>query len=148
MGRALRLLVADGWYHVTARGDERRAIFRGDVDCKQFPEPTPEEVARRLKALWDHRWISCPAYAGYARAPEWLSTDEILRRAPGQEEDPHGRYRWRRSAWRPAACDTGRLRPPSATWKPASPATAVSAPRGRRSWMPSIRESIDTTPNL
>ena len=205
MSRALRLLVADGWYHVTARGNERRAIFRGDGDCTQFlemlgqlperygvrvaayglmgnhyhlilqtpranlsaamqwlnvgysvgfnrrhrrtghllqgrfkailvdgegawlgalaeyvhlnpvrvaslgrgkaeraaaraglaPAPTPEEVARRLTTLRDHRWSSYPAYAGYAKAPEWLSTDEILRRAPGQEKDPHVRYRRR-----------------------------------------------------
>ena len=36
MSRALRLLVADGWYHVTARGNERRAIFRGDGDRSEM----------------------------------------------------------------------------------------------------------------
>ena len=30
MSRALRLLVADRWYHVAAHGNERRACFRGD----------------------------------------------------------------------------------------------------------------------
>lgn len=205
MSRPLRLLVKDGWYHVTARGNERRAIFRGDGDCARFlemigelperygvrvaayvlmgnhyhlilqtpranlsaamqwlnvgytvwfnrrhrraghllqgrfkgilvdgegawlgmlaeyvhlnpvrvaalgrgkadrsvanaglaPAPTGEEVDRRLAVLRSHRWSSYPAYAGYAKAMKWLSMDEILRRAPGRDKDPHARYRRR-----------------------------------------------------
>jgi REP element-mobilizing transposase RayT len=32
MARPLRIEVAGGWYHVTARGNERRHIFRDDRD--------------------------------------------------------------------------------------------------------------------
>ena len=32
MARPLRVEIAGGWYHVTARGNERRAIFRDDKD--------------------------------------------------------------------------------------------------------------------
>lgn len=34
--RPLRILVRDGWYHVTSRGNEGRAIFRTDGDCRAF----------------------------------------------------------------------------------------------------------------
>jgi len=36
MARPLRIDLADGWYHVTARGNERRAIFRDDRDREHF----------------------------------------------------------------------------------------------------------------
>ena len=32
MARPLRLLRGEAWYHVTARGNERREIFRTDQD--------------------------------------------------------------------------------------------------------------------
>ena len=32
MARPLRIELAGGWYHVSARGNERRAIFRGVSD--------------------------------------------------------------------------------------------------------------------
>jgi REP element-mobilizing transposase RayT len=53
MSRALRLLVKDGWYHVTARGNERRAIFRGDGDCAQFLAMLGDLAAQQkpLKAI-------------------------------------------------------------------------------------------------
>ena len=54
MSRALRLLVADGWCHATARGNERRAILRGDGDCAQFLEmlgQLPERDGARVAAL-------------------------------------------------------------------------------------------------
>lgn len=38
MARPLRIDLADGWYHVTARGNERRAIFLDDRDRRQFLE--------------------------------------------------------------------------------------------------------------
>jgi len=38
MARPLRLEVADGIYHVTARGNERRAIYRDDADRRCFLE--------------------------------------------------------------------------------------------------------------
>src|SRR6185436_10932209 len=36
MARPLRILIAGGWYHVTARGNERREIFRSDRDRQRF----------------------------------------------------------------------------------------------------------------
>ena len=38
MARPLRIDLADGWYHVTARGIERRAIFRDAQDREHFLE--------------------------------------------------------------------------------------------------------------
>lgn len=38
MARPLRRAVADGWYHVFGRGNERRAIFAGDRDREHFLE--------------------------------------------------------------------------------------------------------------
>jgi len=36
MARPLRGAQAGGWYHVTARGNERRDIFRDDADRRHF----------------------------------------------------------------------------------------------------------------
>ena len=38
MARPVRVNVAGGWYHVTARGIERRAIFEDGRDHKHFLE--------------------------------------------------------------------------------------------------------------
>ena len=46
MSRSLRVLVADGWYHVTARGNERRAIFRDVRDHARFLECLEEMTQR------------------------------------------------------------------------------------------------------
>lgn len=42
-----------------------------------------EEIRRRLKKLREHRWSSYRTYAGYAKAPGWLRTEELLRRGDG-----------------------------------------------------------------
>ena len=36
MARPFRLDYSGGWYHVTARGNERRDLFRDDADREQF----------------------------------------------------------------------------------------------------------------
>jgi REP element-mobilizing transposase RayT len=36
MARALRILLAGGWYHVTSRGNRREAIYRTDADRTRF----------------------------------------------------------------------------------------------------------------
>jgi REP element-mobilizing transposase RayT len=36
MARPLRLQFPGGVYHVTARGNDRRAIFEDDPDCSRF----------------------------------------------------------------------------------------------------------------
>jgi putative transposase len=38
MARPVRMELADGWYHVTARGNERRPIFRDQADRQRFLE--------------------------------------------------------------------------------------------------------------
>lgn len=38
MARPIRIEVAGGWYHVTARGNERRRIFADEKDRLQFIE--------------------------------------------------------------------------------------------------------------
>jgi hypothetical protein len=44
-----------------------------------------EAVQRRLKKLRQYRWSSYRAYAGYAAAPNWLSTQVLLERAGGRK---------------------------------------------------------------
>lgn len=46
MARPVRVDVAGGWYHVTARGIERRAIFVDGRDHEHFLELMPEMVER------------------------------------------------------------------------------------------------------
>lgn len=36
MARPLRILVAGGWYHVTARGNRREALYRNEADRRRF----------------------------------------------------------------------------------------------------------------
>jgi REP element-mobilizing transposase RayT len=46
MSRPLRIDRAGGWYHLTGRGNERRAVFRDDRDREHFCELLGELVAR------------------------------------------------------------------------------------------------------
>jgi putative transposase len=46
MARPLRIERAGGWYHITARGNERRPIFRDDRDRQHFCELLGEWVSR------------------------------------------------------------------------------------------------------
>lgn len=46
VARPLRLQVADGIYHVTARGNERRAIYRDAADRRRFLEILAETLER------------------------------------------------------------------------------------------------------
>jgi hypothetical protein len=50
------------------------------------PAPSSAVVQARLATLRRQVWSSYPAYAGYAAAPEWLTTAEIWRRAGGQSK--------------------------------------------------------------
>jgi hypothetical protein len=40
-----------------------------------------------------HRWSSYPAYAGYARAPEWLTRDTLWQRVAKRRADAAAAYR-------------------------------------------------------
>jgi REP element-mobilizing transposase RayT len=55
--------------------------------------PGREWVQERLRRLRDYRWSSFRAYAGYAAAPEWLTTEAILARSGGAEQDRQKTYR-------------------------------------------------------
>jgi hypothetical protein len=46
MARPLRIGKAGGWYHVTARGNERKSIFRDNRDRQHFLEIIAEMVSR------------------------------------------------------------------------------------------------------
>ena len=46
MARPLRIEMAGGWYHVTARGNERKRVFRDDKDRVRFLELLEEWVER------------------------------------------------------------------------------------------------------
>ena len=46
MARPIRIEYAGAVYHVTARGNERKAVFRDDQDCGRFAETLAECVER------------------------------------------------------------------------------------------------------
>ena len=110
MARPVRVAVAGGWYHITARGIERRAIFADARDHAHFLDLLPalreryglgkasnraearglaplarEAVQRRLKQLQDCPWSSYGAYAGCRPAPDWLTTEVLLARSGGHQ---------------------------------------------------------------
>jgi hypothetical protein len=61
----------------------------GKVDNKAealgLVAPDRDKVQARLKVLREHRWSSYRIYGNYARAPAWLATGELLKRAGGVE---------------------------------------------------------------
>ena len=70
MARAVRIQRSGAWYHVTARGNERRSIYRDQRDRRHFCELLAELVHR-------YPWSSYRAYVGLERAPAWLSCDRV-----------------------------------------------------------------------
>jgi REP element-mobilizing transposase RayT len=80
MARPLRINLVDGWYHITARGIERRDIFRDDRDRIHFQELLAEMAERfrmRLHAYvlmnnHYHLLIQTPQ-ANASRALQWLN---------------------------------------------------------------------------
>jgi REP element-mobilizing transposase RayT len=46
MARQIRVEYANAVYHVTARGNERKAIYRDDADRQRFLETVEEAVER------------------------------------------------------------------------------------------------------
>jgi putative transposase len=63
------------------------------LEGKGFRTPTKAEVTRRLRQLRQLGWSSYRAYAGYAAAPQWLETEELLRRAHSRPECRRRQYR-------------------------------------------------------
>jgi putative transposase len=62
-------------------------------EARGYREPTPEEVAARLEKLRNYRWSSYRAYAGYVGKPDWLVTEELLKRATRCKTDLAKAYR-------------------------------------------------------
>ena len=58
MGRPLRIVRAGGWYHITGRGNERRAIFRDDQDRRHFVELLARMVSRFRIVLHAYRLMN------------------------------------------------------------------------------------------
>ena len=80
MARALRINQAGGRYHATARGNERKAIFRGDTDRFHFLEllgELGERFGARVHAyvLMDNHFHLLPETpeANLSRAMQWLN---------------------------------------------------------------------------
>jgi putative transposase len=79
MVRPLRRPVADGWYHVFGRGNERRAIFKGPRDREHFLEllamlPERFRVHVHAYALMDnhyHAVLQTPE-ANLSAAMQWF----------------------------------------------------------------------------
>jgi REP element-mobilizing transposase RayT len=85
MARPLRVDVPGGWYHVTARGNERKAIFRDDQDRRRFLAGVSEMAERfgvRFHAyvLMDnhyHLLVETP-HANLSPAMQWLGVSYSL----------------------------------------------------------------------
>jgi REP element-mobilizing transposase RayT len=82
MPRLLRLEQAGAWYHVTARGNEQRSIYRDERDRRHFLELLPEWLDRfrvRLYAyvLMDNHYhlLLMTQDANLSRAMQWLNTN-------------------------------------------------------------------------
>jgi len=80
MARPLRIQRPGGWYHVTARGNERRAIFREDLDRGHFCELLAAMVERFVVRLHTyvlmdnhyHLMVETPQ-ANLSQAIQWLN---------------------------------------------------------------------------
>jgi putative transposase len=86
MARPLRVEFAGALYHVTARGNERRAVFRDDEDRQRFLatlEESSREYGLRLHAFClmpnhYHLLVETPR-ANLSRAIGWLQTTYTIR---------------------------------------------------------------------
>jgi len=80
MTRPLRINLPGGWYHVTSRGNERRAIYRDDGDREHFLDLAAETV--ELFQVQLHAYVLMPnhyhlllelAEGNLSRALQWLN---------------------------------------------------------------------------
>jgi REP element-mobilizing transposase RayT len=79
MARPLRLLVKEGWYHVTARGNRRQTVFCDDTDRRRFPgmvAELPEGFRVEIHAftLMENHYhlVVWTAEANLSHAMRWL----------------------------------------------------------------------------
>ena len=70
MARPLRLERPGGWYHVTGRGVERRAIFRDDRDRRRLLELLGEAVSTFRWVVHGYTLMDNPYHLdNWSRAP-------------------------------------------------------------------------------
>ncbi len=80
MARPLRIDIENGWYHITARGIERKPIFLGDRYCEHFLELLEEMTERHAVGVHAyvlignhyHLILQTP-YANASQAIQWLN---------------------------------------------------------------------------
>ncbi len=85
MSRSLRIEYAGAFYHVTSRGNERKAVFRTHRDREKFLSYL-ESATERYRAVVHvyclmnnhYRWSSCQYYMFNRGVPTWLRRDFIL----------------------------------------------------------------------
>ena len=80
MARPLRIYVPGAWYHVTARGNERRDIFRDEGDRERFLAQLGATVERYRVRLYGYvlmnnhyHLILEPSEGNLSRAMQWLN---------------------------------------------------------------------------
>ncbi len=85
MARPLRVDIADGWYHVTSRGIERRTIFGNYREHEHFLELLEEMVGRFRVVLHSHveldnhyHLIVQTPDANLSRAIQWLNVSYVV----------------------------------------------------------------------
>ena len=67
--------------------------WRKKAESLGWTEPTAQEVKERLSEIRKYPWSSYRAYAGYAGAPEWLTTKDLLQRAARRKDERVAAYR-------------------------------------------------------
>ena len=55
--------------------------------------PSREEATRRMRTLREYPWSSYRPYGGYAKTPDWLTTEVLLARAADVPQKQHSAYR-------------------------------------------------------
>jgi len=86
MARPIRVEYANAVYHVTARGNERKAIYRDDADRQRFLETVEQTVERFAVVI--HAYCLMPNHyhllmqtprANLSAAAGWLQTTYSVR---------------------------------------------------------------------
>src|SRR6266536_3633889 len=103
MARPLRIDRAGGWYHVTARGNEQKRIYRDDHDREHFLELIAEMVVRfhlrvHCFVLMDNHYhlVVELTEANLSRAVQWLNVSYSVwfnRRHPRSGHLFQGRFK-------------------------------------------------------
>lgn len=103
MARPIRIEFEDAVYHVMARGNEQREIFRDDADRRRYVETLDEAVERHGLLL--HAWCLMPNHyhlllqtprANLSAAVGWLQTTYSIRFNRRHERSGHlfgGRFK-------------------------------------------------------